>query len=37
MVHGVPERTELPETAQSLPDVPARVTLPIACGILEEQ
>lgn len=34
-IHGVPEGTELPDTVQSLPDVPAHVTLPIACGLLE--
>lgn len=31
-VHGVPEGTDLPDSAQSLGDVPAHVTLPIACG-----
>ncbi|HEY9037716.1 MAG TPA: hypothetical protein VIN05_02070 [Roseovarius sp.] len=31
-LHGVPEGTDLPETVQSLGDVPAHVTLPIACG-----
>ncbi len=31
-IHGVPEGTQLPDTAQSLGDVPAHVTLPIACG-----
>lgn len=34
-VHGVPEETEMPDTVQSLGDVPAHVTLPIACGELE--
>lgn len=34
-IHGVPAETALPETAQSLPGVPAQVTLPIACGVLE--
>ncbi|MFO7652767.1 MAG: hypothetical protein R6X25_02990 [Candidatus Krumholzibacteriia bacterium] len=33
-VHGVPAETRLPATVQSLPDVPAHVTLPIACGEL---
>lgn len=34
-LHGVAEGTKLPESARSLPDVPARVTLPVACGALE--
>jgi glucose/arabinose dehydrogenase len=34
MVHGVPQDADLPDSAQSLPDVPAHVTLPIACGEL---
>jgi len=34
-IHGVPPETALPETAQSLPGVPAQVTLPVACGVLE--
>lgn len=34
-IHGVPDGTKLPETAASLPGVPAQVTLPIACGKLE--
>lgn len=33
-VHGVAEDVMLPDTVQSLPDVPARVTVPIACGEL---
>ncbi len=32
LIHGVPEDKTLPPTAQSLPDVPAEVTVPIACG-----
>jgi hypothetical protein len=32
MVHGVPESTTLPSTVASLGPIPARVTLPIACG-----
>lgn len=35
-IHGVSEETELPESVQSLPDVPAHVTLPVACGKLEK-
>lgn len=34
-VHGVPEGTDLPETARSLEGVPAHVTLPVACAELE--
>lgn len=34
-VHGVSEETTLPESVQSLPDVPAKVTLPVSCGELE--
>lgn len=34
-LHGVAEDTDLPDTVQSLGDVPAHVTLPIACGVLE--
>lgn len=33
-IHGVPSDTDLPGTAASLGDVPAHVTLPIACGEL---
>jgi hypothetical protein len=33
-LHGVPETASVPESAQSLEGVPARVTLPIACGPL---
>lgn len=32
IIHGVPEGTSLPNTVQSLPGVPAYVTVPIACG-----
>jgi hypothetical protein len=31
-IHGVDQSTQLPESVRSLPDVPAVVTLPIACG-----
>ncbi|MEF2548445.1 hypothetical protein VQ045_14870 [Aurantimonas sp. E1-2-R+4] len=34
-LHGVPEASELPDTVQSLGDVPAQVTLPIACGAIQ--
>lgn len=37
IVHGVPADAGLPESAQSLPGVPAHVTLPIACGTLAPQ
>lgn len=31
-IHGVPTDTDLPESVASLGDIPAHVTLPIACG-----
>lgn len=31
-LHGVAEDTELPDSVQSLGEVPAHITLPIACG-----
>lgn len=31
-IHSVPADTDLPDSVQSLGDVPAHVTLPIACG-----
>lgn len=31
-IHGVPSDTNLPESVASLGDIPAHVTLPIACG-----
>ena len=34
-IHTVNEAQNLPETVQSLPDVPAHITLPIACAELE--
>ena len=34
-IHGVPSDTELPETVASIGDIPAHVTLPIACGKIE--
>ncbi|MEZ4564772.1 MAG: hypothetical protein R2853_18735 [Thermomicrobiales bacterium] len=33
-IHGVPSSTSLPDTVASLGDIPAQVTLPIACGEL---
>lgn len=33
-IHGVADEVMLPDTVQSLPNVPARVTVPIACGKL---
>lgn len=33
-LHGVSDDADLPETVQSLGDVPAHITLPIACGEL---
>ncbi|MFP4369583.1 MAG: hypothetical protein ACOC2K_03150 [Bacteroidota bacterium] len=35
-VHGVAEDTTLAESVQSLPDVPANITIPISCGELEQ-
>jgi hypothetical protein len=31
-LHGVPASTQLPDTVASLGDIPAQVTIPIACG-----
>lgn len=31
-IHGVPSSTKLPKTVQSVGNIPAQVTLPIACG-----
>ncbi len=31
-IHGVPEDTDFPESVKSIGDIPAQVTLPIACG-----
>ncbi len=31
-IHGVPENSNLPKSVASLGDIPAHVTLPIACG-----
>lgn len=31
-IHGVPKDTDLPESVKSIEDIPAQVTLPIACG-----
>lgn len=36
-IHGVPESTALPATVQSLGPIPAQVTLPIACGVIERE
>ncbi|HSO07927.1 MAG TPA: hypothetical protein VLW45_11850, partial [Pelomicrobium sp.] len=33
-LHGVAEDAKLPESVRSLPGVPARVTLPVACANL---
>lgn len=35
-IHGVPADATLPETVASLGDIPAHVTLPIACGKIEK-
>jgi hypothetical protein len=34
-IHGIPDSQELPDTVASLGDIPAQVTIPIACGQLE--
>lgn len=36
MIHGVSESTKLPASVASLGDLPAHVTLPIACGRIEQ-
>jgi hypothetical protein len=36
VVHGIDLSTPLPPTVQSLPGLPAQVTLPIACGEIRE-
>ncbi|NLB83129.1 MAG: CHRD domain-containing protein [Synergistaceae bacterium] len=35
-VHGVPDTPPLPDTVGSLPGVPAKMTLPVACGVIRE-
>lgn len=34
-IHGVPEGTTFPDSVQSLPGVPAHITVPIACGTIK--
>jgi hypothetical protein len=34
-IHGVAADADLPKTVRSLPGVPAQVTIPIACGVIE--
>lgn len=34
-VHGIPSDAKLPATVQSLPAVPAQITIPVACGKIE--
>ncbi len=34
-IHGIPETQDLPDTVASLGDIPAQVTIPIACGELK--
>lgn len=34
-IHGIPASTTLPSTVASLVDIPAQVTIPIACGKIE--
>ena len=33
-IHGIPEKAPLPSTVQSLPGVPAYITVPVACGTI---
>ena len=33
-VHGIADSSHLPPTVHSLPGVPAKVTLPVACGVI---
>jgi hypothetical protein len=35
-LHGVPSSTKLPATVASLGEIPAQVTLPIACGEIKK-
>jgi hypothetical protein len=35
-LHGISQDTDLPDSVESLPDVPAQVTLPVACGEVYE-
>lgn len=35
-IHGVPSNTTLPATVASIGDIPAQVTIPIACGKIEK-
>jgi Cu/Zn superoxide dismutase len=34
VIHGVAQNTNLPQTVQSIGDLPNHVTLPIACGVI---
>jgi hypothetical protein len=34
-IHGIAQDVALPNTVQSLPEVPAHVTLPVACGAIQ--
>ena len=35
ILHGVPQDTQLPNTVQSVGNMPAWQTLPVACGVLK--
>lgn len=35
-IHGVPENSNLPKSVASIGDIPANVTIPIACGKIEK-
>ena len=34
-IHGIPEDAPLPSTVQSVPGVPAYITVPVACGTIK--
>ncbi|MGO3183223.1 MAG: hypothetical protein ACTIJ9_10355 [Aequorivita sp.] len=34
-IHGIPEENTLPDSVESLPGVPAYITVPIACGVIK--
>lgn len=34
-IHGIPEKASLPGSVQSLPGVPAFITVPVACGAIK--
>lgn len=36
-IHGVPDDANLPESVESIEDIPSEVTIPIACGKIEKK